>query len=344
MDIMKHPLVYLGWSLSQGSGVHTKIGKTNYLGDRKSSLDTSYSEHGINFEYLIPCETEEEEGEIEEHLQAYFWQDSTTHFENQTGGTEWFKRKYQLEDIKEALTLGGYCNKVISDPNEIEKALEEYKAVYEKEKKEKIDRIEKLKKIIQEKKEKSKEYILRDFQKEILEISNEYYKTHNKGSIIIPCGTGKTVIGSFICRGFNGSRIIIGVPSKILINQWKEKIENILPNHKILVFDSNHDIKDTASLEGNKLVVIITYQSCHKIKGVFDMKIGDECHHLVGENKTEKGFKYFHTIESKKTLFLTATKKIVSCMKKRFFFRVVTLFRIVKGNEYVLFLLISLLI
>jgi predicted helicase len=119
------------------------------------------------------------------------------------------------------------------------------------------------------------------------------------------------VIGSFICRGFNASRIIIGVPSKILINQWKEKIENILPNHKILVFDSNHDIKDTASLEGNKLVVIITYQSCHKIKGVFDMKIGDECHHLVGENKTEKGFKYFHTIESKKTLFLTATKKIV---------------------------------
>ena len=175
-----------------------------------------------------------------------------------------------------------------------------------KEKKEKIDRIEKLKKIIREKKEKSKEYILRDFQKEILRISYEYYKINPIGSIIIPCGTGKTVIGSFICRVMR--RIIIGVPSKILINQWKEKIENIMPDHKTVIVDSEYDKKD---LTDENLVIITTYHSCYKIKGAFDMKIGDECHHLVGENKDEKGFKCFHKIESNKTLFLTATKKIV---------------------------------
>ena len=71
--------------------------------------------------------------------------------------------------------------------------------------------------------------------------------------------------------------------------------------------DYDYDKKD---LTCGNIVIITTYHSCHKIKGIFDMKIGDECHHLV-ENKNEKGFKYFHKIESNKTLFLTATKKIV---------------------------------
>lgn len=301
-----HPVVYFAWALSQGEGEHTKIGKTKNLGNRKRTLDTSYSVDGINFEYLIQCETEKEESEIEEYLHAYFWQDSTTYFKNQTGSTEWFERRYGYDEIKQALTEGDYNNKIISDPNEIEKALEEYKAVYEKEKKENINRIKKLNKIIREKKEKSKGYILRDFQGEIQEISIGYYKIHNIGSIILPCGTGKTIVGSFICKYM--SRIIIGVPSKILINQWKEKIENIMPNHETIIVDSDYDKKDITC---ENIVIITTYHSCYKIKGVFDMKIGDECHHLVGENKDEKGFKYFHKIESNKTLFLTATKKIV---------------------------------
>ncbi len=301
-----HSLVYFASVLSQGEGKHTKIGKTKYLRDRKSSLDTSYSEYGIDFEYLIQCETEEEGSRIEEYLHAYFDQYSTKYKESHSGGLEWFDKRFTVDEIKEALTFMGYDNKVISDPNEIAKALGEYKAVYEKEKKEKIDRIEKFKKMIQEKKEKSKKYILRDFQEEILRISSEYYKKNPIGRIILPCGTGKTVIGAFICTDMN--RIIIGVPSKILINQWKEKIENIMPNHKTIIVDSDYDKQN---LTDENLVIITTYHSCYKIKGDFDMKIGDECHHLVGENKNEKGFKYFHKIESNKTLFLTATKKIV---------------------------------
>ena len=306
MDVLIHPVVYFAWALSQGEGEHTKIGKTKYLRNRKTTLDTSYSVDGINFEYLIQCETEKEESEIEEYLHAYFDDHSTKYKRNHSGGLEWFDKKFSLNDIKEALTDGGYNNEIISEPNEIEKALEEYKAVYEKEKKEKIERIEKLKKNIRKKKEKSKGYILRDFQKEIQEISIGYYKIHNIGSIILPCGTGKTLIGSFICKYM--SRIIIGVSSKILINQWKEKIENIMPNHKTIIVDSDYDKQN---LTDENLVIITTYHSCYKIKGAFDMKIGDECHHLVGENKNEMGFKYFHKIESNKTLFLTATKKIV---------------------------------
>ena len=46
-----------------------------------------------------------------------------------TGGLEWFNKRFTLDEIKTALENGGYDNKIISEPNEIEKALEEYKAV-----------------------------------------------------------------------------------------------------------------------------------------------------------------------------------------------------------------------
>ncbi|MBT6326206.1 MAG: pyruvate, phosphate dikinase, partial [Bdellovibrionales bacterium] len=48
-----------------------------------------------------------------EYLHAYFWQDSTTHFKNQTGGTEWFERRYGYDEIKQALTDGDYNNKIM---------------------------------------------------------------------------------------------------------------------------------------------------------------------------------------------------------------------------------------
>ena len=43
-----------------------------------------------------------------------------------------------------------------------------------------------------------------------------------------------------------------------------------------------------------------------------DFKIGDEAHHLVGIEKEEnKSFRLFHKIKSQKSLFMTATQKII---------------------------------
>ena len=45
----------------------------------------------------------------------------------------------------------------------------------------------------------------------------------------------------------------------------------------------------------------------------FDFKLGDEAHHLVGFDNDEKmrGFRKFHKISATKTLYMTATEKII---------------------------------
>jgi len=98
--------------------------------------------------------------------------------------------------------------------------------------------------------------------------------------------------------------------------------------------------------------IITTYASCYlltyeKLNYNFDFKVGDEAHHLVGyieivdnngkdeieekedsedseksedkeekKTKTVKIYKQFHNIQSSKTLFMTATEKIISNCKK----------------------------
>jgi hypothetical protein len=59
--------------------------------------------------------------------------------------------------------------------------------------------------------------------------------------------------------------------------------------------------------------LITTYDSCNKLlNNKFDFKIGDEAHHLVGlEKDTNKGYDAFHNINSKKSLFMTATEKVI---------------------------------
>ena len=89
-------VVYFGWNPSQGDEKHTKIGKTGNLKSRESSLNTSFSEYGMNFEYLVKCNSDKEEAEIENYLQAYFYDYSTMHFKNHTGGTEWFNKRFKL--------------------------------------------------------------------------------------------------------------------------------------------------------------------------------------------------------------------------------------------------------
>jgi predicted helicase len=67
----------------------------------------------------------------------------------------------------------------------------------------------------------------------------------------------------------------------------------------------------------NPLFIITTYHSSHLFINneiIFDLKIGDECHHLVGKDDKDpdkKKFILFHKIKSKKSLYMTATKKTI---------------------------------
>ena len=165
-------------------------------------------------------------------------------------------------------------------------------------------------------------------QLEALNIMEIFYTSNNKGKLIWACGLGKALLSIFAVKRMNYKRVVIGVPSIYLQKQFINEILKIFPNKSNILFVGgiiHSGIQSTTQTEIIKSFlnnstneykfVIVTYHSCYLLldKQIqFDFKIGDEAHHLVGlEKETNKGFRFFHKIISNKSLFMTATEKIV---------------------------------
>ena len=164
-------------------------------------------------------------------------------------------------------------------------------------------------------------------QQYILDIIEEFYLWHDIGKIIWACGLGKALLSILIVQLLKCKIIVLGVPNNNLQKQIKTEILKIFPNKNNILFvggDEHEGTKSTTNKEQIKLFVnnktiyetkflITTYNSCHVLVDtdiMFDFKIGDEAHHLVGiDTEQEKGFRLFHKINSIKTLFMTATEK-----------------------------------
>jgi len=134
-----------------------------------------------------------------------------------------------------------------------------------------------------------------------------FYETRDIGKLIWACGLGKAMLGLFIVRELGFKRVLIGVPSIQLQEQMVEEIKKLFPRSLIQRVGGGSKYDPTLG-DG---FVVTTYHSCDTLlEEEFDFKIGDEAHHLVGIS-TDKGFRSFHRIQSKKTLFMTATEKVV---------------------------------
>jgi predicted helicase len=152
----------------------------------------------------------------------------------------------------------------------------------------------------------------------------EFYKYNNIGKIIHACGLGKTLTSILIVKKLNCKLVVIGVPSIYLQKQMKNEIIKIFNNYNNILYvggESENNINSTTNIdEINKFInnkninckfIITTYSSCHLLSNnTFDFKIGDEAHRLVGCNN-EITKNSFHKIKSEKTLFMTATEKII---------------------------------
>uniref|UniRef100_A0A6C0CDT4 Helicase ATP-binding domain-containing protein n=1 Tax=viral metagenome TaxID=1070528 RepID=A0A6C0CDT4_9ZZZZ len=158
---------------------------------------------------------------------------------------------------------------------------------------------------------------LNDYQIDVLNKIDDFYEKNNIGKLLWACGLGKTIMSLFITKHFNFNKILIGVSSCYLQTQFSEEIKKIYNNDCIIyLFDGNIEkINKLFNEKKEKIIfVITTYHSCCLLKSFeFDFKIGDECHHLVGKNEDEnkKQFILFHKIKSNKSLFMTATEKII---------------------------------
>jgi len=186
---------------------------------------------------------------------------------------------------------------------------------------------------------------------EVLDRINDWYCKSNIGKIIWGCGLGKALLCLFIIKQLQFKSVVVGVPSNYLQKQMITEIMKLFPNkHNILCVGGNN-YKSTTNLDTIKefisynnanqtlecKFIITTYASCHlltfdNLNYKFDFKVGDEAHHLVGvldivenpiedikdkEDKEEhkatvKMYKQFHNIQSSKTLFMTATEKIIN--------------------------------
>lgn len=155
------------------------------------------------------------------------------------------------------------------------------------------------------------------YQLDVIRKAIEYFKHTKIGKIIWACGLGKSLLSLFIIKKMNCRSILYGVSSLYLMTQLECEIKKVFPNDSVIKVNDTfqaHEIMD------NK-IIITSYHSCYKLKDLkFDIKIGDEAHHLVrndfmtgdnGTSKPTKSFCHFHSIESKYTLFMTATEKVV---------------------------------
>ena len=160
--------------------------------------------------------------------------------------------------------------------------------------------------------------IPREHQINVLLKINDFYKDNNIGKLIHACGLGKALLGILIVQKLKCKTVIIGVPSIYLQKQMKKEIMKIYNNHdNILYIGGENGVKEN---DINKFIskksddckfFITTYDSCNKLFNYeFDFKIGDEAHHLVGSD-FEKTKDSFHKIKSNKTLFMTATEKVI---------------------------------
>jgi len=67
----------------------------------------------------------------------------------------------------------------------------------------------------------------------IINKSYNYFQINEKGMLILMCGVGKTLISLWITQKLNFSKIIIGVPNKLLVKQWSIEIKKYF---QLLIF------------------------------------------------------------------------------------------------------------
>jgi superfamily II DNA or RNA helicase len=340
MNIMSQCVVYFGNCLSQGSGGHTKIGKTGALHNRKGCLDTSYSMEGIDFGYLILCESENQMDEMEEYLHSYFWDYSTTQLpEHSGGGLEWFGKLFTKYEIKEALEKGNYDNNITDDPVEIDKALEEYKKIYETEKKEYIEKMNKIKRDI-EKRETPYHHVMRDYQ--VTENIMNWFDINDKGILNWCCGLGKTLASLNISTKYFKKYLLIGLNNISLISQWIDEVKRFYDIPILCICSTK--IRDTITTtklaeikewfnKNPKGVIITTFRSSNKLKDLeinYDFAIFDECHHLCNSKYCSNSEEELEMVEEnkcrntdilslniKKQIGLTATMKKLDSENKQ---------------------------
>ena len=194
-------------------------------------------------------------------------------------------------------------------------------------------------------------------EKPIIETVNYFkQKSSTRGKLIMPCGTGKSLMAYWIAREIKAKSIIIAVPALALLKQtledWTSEYlaEGLIPEWIAICNDtSTADLRDADSTVAsvyeagipvttniaeiqkflksdtkNIKIIFTTYNSgpnlakaCKSLNIEFELLIADEAHKTVGpEGKSFSTLLFDENVRIKKRLFMTATERVYTGRRK----------------------------
>ena len=159
-----------------------------------------------------------------------------------------------------------------------------------------------------------------EYQQEVINLANEFYKNNDSGIISMPCGTGKTLISCYISMSY--SVVIMITPLKEYANQNINRYKIYDSDRESILIDSdgtrNIDKINEFILknQNKKILLSVTYKSCdiiNKLKLPNDtFIIFDEFHNFTHNNiyNDEDNIYKLIYIDNYKKLYLSATPRI----------------------------------
>jgi len=185
----------------------------------------------------------------------------------------------------------------------------------------------------------------RPHQEEAIKKTLTGFRKHNRGKLILACGTGKTLTALWIHERLMSKRTLLMVPSLSLVNQtlieWSTNAKHdfyriiVCSDDTVTSSGADHAISSTADLgievttdptdiskflkkkHAKPVVVFCTYQSSDRIveaqkagAPAFDLAIADEAHRTTGHvGSSFATILDDNKIKAKKKLFMTATPR-----------------------------------
>ena len=190
-------------------------------------------------------------------------------------------------------------------------------------------------------------------QKKAIKAAKDHFIENSKerGRLIMPCATGKSLTAFWIANAFEAKKIIVAVPSLALVkqslNDWTKEYlaHGITPDWLCICSDISVGNLDTDEFDtdvydmgiptttnketisnflkqksSKPKVIFTTYQSSKKLaeaakinNTVFDLAILDEAHKTAGlKDKVFSTLLFSKNIKIKKRLFMTATERVFS--------------------------------
>ena len=185
----------------------------------------------------------------------------------------------------------------------------------------------------------------RDYQQNAINKVVDGLNRHDRGQIILPCGTGKTILSLWIMESLNISHTLVLVPSLAILRQtkseWVANRKSYIPYICVCSegdIDTDYDspvthlceisgivttnpkgIKDFLHNKKNT-ITFSTYQSLPAIKEalkssdfIYDLAICDEAHKTAGGDLKEFGLIHSNkNIPVIKRIYMTATPRVIS--------------------------------